>query len=367
MAPVDARACWPMTIDLGHHGDAEVGAGPGRPRGQRAAPADAGLAGRADRRLADRARRVPGRAPRPPRRSPRRHGRDPAEVLLTAGAAQALRAARPGAARRPPAGRGAPAVHRAGGRAAQRRARGRAGAAARGGRLPARPGAGARTTPTWSSSATPPTRPRCCTRPPTIAALARPGRVLVVDEAFADTTYRAGVAGEPESLAGRRDLPGLVVLRSLTKTWGLAGLRIGYLLGPADLLRPAGRRAAALGGLDAGARRGDRLRLAGRGRRRARDRGARSRPSGTTWCAGCAHVPDVTVAGHSGQRVRRRAPARRRQGAPRAARTWLRGAARRHLPGPGRRLAADRGARHCHHRRVLIATLLTDVLIEERQ
>jgi histidinol-phosphate aminotransferase len=76
-----------------------------------------------------------------------------------------------------------------------------------------------------------------------IAKLARPGRVLVVDEAFSDTTYRPGFAGEPESLAGRRDLPGLVVLRSLTKTWALAGLRIGYLLGPADLLP---RLAAAL-------------------------------------------------------------------------------------------------------------------------
>ncbi|AGZ39761.1 hypothetical protein AFR_07360 [Actinoplanes friuliensis DSM 7358] len=69
-----------------------------------------------------------------------------------------------------------------------------------------------------------------------IAALARPGRVLVVDEAFADTTFRPGHDGEPESLAERRDLPGLIVLRSLTKTWGLAGLRIGYALGPADLL-----------------------------------------------------------------------------------------------------------------------------------
>src|ERR1700754_2641731 len=65
-----------------------------------------------------------------------------------------------------------------------------------------------------------------------IAKLARPGRVLVVDEAFSDTTFREGVDGEPESLASRRDLPGLVVLRSLTKTWGLAGLRIGYLLAP---------------------------------------------------------------------------------------------------------------------------------------
>ena len=42
------------------------------------------------------------------------------------------------------------------------------------------------------------------------------------------------VPGEREALAGRTDLPGLVVLRSLTKTWGLAGLRIGYVLAAAD-------------------------------------------------------------------------------------------------------------------------------------
>ena len=61
--------------------------------------------------------------------------------------------------------------------------------------------------------------------------LARPGRTLVVDEAFADA-----VAGEPASLAARRDLPGLVVVRSLTKTWGLAGLRVGYLLAEPSLV-----------------------------------------------------------------------------------------------------------------------------------
>ena len=82
-----------------------------------------------------------------------------------------------------------------------------------------------------------PTNPTSVLHPAeTVAALARPGRVLVVDEAFADTTIAPGVTGEPESLAARRDVPGLVVVRSLTKTWGLAGLRIGYLLGPAGLL-----------------------------------------------------------------------------------------------------------------------------------
>jgi histidinol-phosphate aminotransferase len=78
-----------------------------------------------------------------------------------------------------------------------------------------------------------PTNPTSVLHPAqTVAALARPGRVLVVDEAFADT-----VPGEPESLAGRRDVPGLLVVRSLTKTWGLAGLRVGYALGPAPLVQ----------------------------------------------------------------------------------------------------------------------------------
>ncbi|MXM63139.1 threonine-phosphate decarboxylase [Streptomyces sp. HUCO-GS316] len=71
-----------------------------------------------------------------------------------------------------------------------------------------------------------PTNPTSVLHPAaSIAGLARPGRTLVVDEAFMDA-----VPGEREALAGRTDVPGLVVLRSLTKTWGLAGLRIGYVL-----------------------------------------------------------------------------------------------------------------------------------------
>jgi histidinol-phosphate aminotransferase len=77
-----------------------------------------------------------------------------------------------------------------------------------------------------------PTNPTSVAHPPeAVAALARPGRTLVVDEAFMDTLP------DGWSLAGRRDLPGLVVLRSLTKTWGLAGLRVGYVLAGSDLVR----------------------------------------------------------------------------------------------------------------------------------
>ncbi len=63
-----------------------------------------------------------------------------------------------------------------------------------------------------------------------LLSLRRPGRILVVDEAFADS-----IPGEPHSLAGDA-LPDVLVLRSLTKTWGLAGLRVGYALGAPDLL-----------------------------------------------------------------------------------------------------------------------------------
>lgn len=63
-----------------------------------------------------------------------------------------------------------------------------------------------------------------------IRALRRPGGIVVVDEAFADA-----VPGETESLAGE-SLPDVLVFRSLTKTWALAGLRCGYVLGAPEVL-----------------------------------------------------------------------------------------------------------------------------------
>ena len=61
--------------------------------------------------------------------------------------------------------------------------------------------------------------------------LARRGGVLIVDEAFADFD------GESESLAPV--LPaGAVVLRSFGKSFGLAGLRLGFAIASPDIVQP---------------------------------------------------------------------------------------------------------------------------------
>ncbi|MFT3862414.1 Rv2231c family pyridoxal phosphate-dependent protein CobC [Micropruina sp.] len=54
-------------------------------------------------------------------------------------------------------------------------------------------------------------------------------RLLVVDEAFMDATDEAESLIEPA-------MPGRLVLRSLSKTWGLAGLRVGYVVGDPKLV-----------------------------------------------------------------------------------------------------------------------------------
>ena len=223
-----------MTIDLGHHGDAEVGGG----------LIDLAVNVRHEAMpawLAEPVAASLGRLAAYPDATgataavAARHRRDPAEVLLTAGAAQAfvLLAQALRGAHRPvvvhPQFTEPEAALRNAGHAVDR--------------VLLREADGFRLDATLVPGDADlvfvgnPTNPTSVLHPAEeIARLARPGRVLVVDEAFADTTFRDGVPGEPESLAGRSDLPGLVVLRSLTKTWGLAGLRIGYLLGPAELV-----------------------------------------------------------------------------------------------------------------------------------
>jgi histidinol-phosphate aminotransferase len=159
-----------------------------------------------------------------------RHGRDPAEVLLTAGAAQAfvLLAQAFRGARRPvvvhPQFTEPEAALRNAGHTVER--------------VLLREEDGFRLDPALVPAGADlvfvgnPTNPTSVLHPAAaIAALAKEGRITVVDEAFSDTTYKSEMPEkEPESLAGATGLPGLVVLRSLTKTWGLAGLRIGYLL-----------------------------------------------------------------------------------------------------------------------------------------
>jgi cobalamin biosynthetic protein CobC len=61
--------------------------------------------------------------------------------------------------------------------------------------------------------------------------MAATGRRLVVDEAFVE------VMGEGASLAPRLPMGGAIVLRSFGKTWGLAGLRLGFCVADADFAR----------------------------------------------------------------------------------------------------------------------------------
>ncbi|WP_328772557.1 Rv2231c family pyridoxal phosphate-dependent protein CobC [Streptomyces sp. NBC_00286] len=217
--------------DLRHHGDAEV-------RDDGSALVDLAVNVRADTPptwLRDRiAESLTGLAAYPDGRSARaavaaRHGVPAEQVLLTAGAAEAfVLLARALKVRKPvvvhPQFTEPEAALRDAGHSVDR--------------VLLRPEDGFRLAP----SAVPedadlvvignPTNPTSVLHPAaSIAELARPGRTLVVDEAFMDA-----VPGEREALAGRTDVPGLVVLRSLTKTWGLAGLRIGYVLASPEVI-----------------------------------------------------------------------------------------------------------------------------------
>ncbi len=62
--------------------------------------------------------------------------------------------------------------------------------------------------------------------------LAKRGGWLIVDEAFVDATPNA-------SLAVHVGQPGLIILRSLGKFYGLAGIRIGFILAESEILGQA--------------------------------------------------------------------------------------------------------------------------------
>jgi len=65
-----------------------------------------------------------------------------------------------------------------------------------------------------------------------ILGLVRPGRLVAVDEAFMDVVPGGGESVLDDALRGE----GIVVIRSLTKTFGLAGIRVGYLVGSGDVI-----------------------------------------------------------------------------------------------------------------------------------
>ncbi|HSI25963.1 MAG TPA: cobyrinate a,c-diamide synthase [Aeromicrobium sp.] len=76
-----------------------------------------------------------------------------------------------------------------------------------------------------------PTNPTSVLHPEaSIRALLKPGRTIVVDEAFMDA-----VPAERNCLASTR-APGLVVVRSLTKLWSIPGVRAGYVLAESEVI-----------------------------------------------------------------------------------------------------------------------------------
>jgi histidinol-phosphate aminotransferase len=61
----------------------------------------------------------------------------------------------------------------------------------------------------------------------------RTSALIVLDEAYCDYVERADY---PQAMARAGRVPHLLVLRTFSKVYGMAGLRVGYGVGPADLL-----------------------------------------------------------------------------------------------------------------------------------
>nr|WP_120492326.1 Rv2231c family pyridoxal phosphate-dependent protein CobC [Corynebacterium lactis] len=72
-----------------------------------------------------------------------------------------------------------------------------------------------------------------------LARVARLAEVLVVDEAFMDVVDSASAARASLAEGGGSNV---IIFRSMTKTWAIAGLRCGYALGSPELLRRLARR-----------------------------------------------------------------------------------------------------------------------------
>ncbi|MFL6090671.1 MAG: cobyrinate a,c-diamide synthase [Aeromicrobium sp.] len=119
-----------------------------------------------------------------------------------------------------------------------------------------------------------PTNPTSVLHPAaSLRALLAPGRTVVVDEAFMDA-----VPGEQHSLAGTPS-HGLIVVRSLTKLWSIPGVRAGYVLAEPEVIRalrdlqpPWSASAPALAAMIACASEDARAEQDARAKRLARDR-----------------------------------------------------------------------------------------------
>ena len=195
----------------------------------------------------DAGRRLSRPAAGPRRRRPRARAR-PRRGAAHRRRRRGVRAGRAGP-RAAPRRRRPPVLHRAGGRAARRRARRWSGCCC----APRTAGGSTRAAVPDDADLVVlgnPTNPTSVLHPAaTVAALARPGRVLVVDEAFADT-----VPGEPASLAAPAR-PARPARRAQPDQDVGAGRPAGRLRarGPPDLVAAPGRRAAALAGVHPGA------------------------------------------------------------------------------------------------------------------
>lgn len=156
-----------------------------------------------------------------------RHGVPPEMVLPTAGGAEAFSlVARGIAMERPmvvhPQFTEPEAALRVAGRAVQRWL------------LPVRPGEPTPpigVLPTWADAVFigNPTNPTGWVHTRAELLTAGEGGLLVVDEAFMDAVDEQESIIEP-------NMPNRLVLRSLSKTWGLAGLRVGYAVGDPELI-----------------------------------------------------------------------------------------------------------------------------------